>query len=315
MPTLPSRDPLCPFRFAEKRASRSDDVSNLCSNRDAAARARGAAEPASTAVAAARRPLLSLHGVRRLGSALVAVAVAAGCSVPRTVIPPAPSPDSTPAPVPVESGFLSDYSKLQPSEQFPALKFWRDDARTGGYRRLHVRPVGVWRGADRRLEDVSDEDLQYLADALYRAVRDRLAGSFDVVEEPGPGVLDIHLGFTLVTEPDQNIDFFSTAVPVRHLARREGPLVESTRRFVRDSALEAEFSEVDRTAPAERGKSRRTVRAAFFDARRDADTPKGNVNTWEDVHAVFAKWAAVLDERLEALRDGTFRPRLTAGEE
>ncbi|MFN2427918.1 MAG: hypothetical protein ABR587_15895, partial [Candidatus Binatia bacterium] len=81
--------------------------------------------------------------------------------------------------------------------------------------------------------------------------------------------------------------------------------VEGTRRFVRDCALEAEFAE---SGPP---KTPKRVRAAFFDARRGTDTPKGTVDTWEDVHAVFAKWADVLDERLESLRDGTFKPKLT----
>ncbi|MFN2427917.1 MAG: DUF3313 family protein, partial [Candidatus Binatia bacterium] len=122
--------------------------------------------------------------------------------------------------MPVESGFLSDYSKLRASEQFAAMKFYRDDSRQGGYRKLLFRPVGVWRGADRRLEDVSEEDLQYLADALYQAMHKRLSASFEMTEKPGPGVLEISLGFTLVTDPESSIDFFSTTVPVKDLSRR-----------------------------------------------------------------------------------------------
>ena len=251
-------------------------------------------------------------GPALLASAIAAAAFGAGGCVAHTVIPAAPAANSVPSAVPVESGFLSDYSKLQATEQFAAMKMYRDDSRKGGYRKLLFRPVEVWRGADRRLEDVSEEDLQYLADALYQAMQKRLGASFEMVDEPGPGVLDIHLGFTLVTHPESSIDFFSTAVPVRDLSRREGPLVEGTRRFVRDCALEAEFIEVDSATPSRRGvKTPKRVRAAIFDVRRGADTPKGNVNTWEDVDRVFAKWAEVLDERLESLRDGTFKPRLT----
>lgn len=248
-----------------------------------------------------------------VAAALLALGAAA-CSVPKTVIPAPPPPDSAPAPVPVESGFLRDYSRLRPSEQFAALKLYRDDSRRDGYRRILFQPVSVWRGADRRLEDVSEEDLQYLADALYQAVQSKLRSSFEMVDRPGPGVLEIDLGFTLVTDPDSKVDFFSTTVPVRNLSRREGPLVEGTRRFVRDCALEAEFSEVESTKVEPGGRPRRHVRTAFFDARRGADTPKGTVDTWEDVHRVFEKWAGILDERLESLRDGNFRPSLTVKE-
>ncbi len=311
MPTSPPREPLRSTCRAVTAAPRVPGPSGPLADPDLPGASVTLAAPAQRGPG--RLPATSR--ARRVAAVLAGFALAAGCGVPRTVIPSAPSPESIPAPVPVESGFLTDYAKLKPSEQFPALRIWRDDARTGGYRRLHVRPVEVWRGADKRLEDVSEEDLQYLADALYRAIRERLSKSFEIVEQPAAGVLDIHLGFTLVTEPDQKIDFFSTAVPVRNISRREGPLLDGTRRFVRDCALEIEFSELDRSAPVVRGKSRRSVRAAFFDARRDGDTPKGTVNTWEDVHAVFAKWAGVLDERLEALRDGTFKPKLTVRED
>jgi len=249
--------------------------------------------------------------VLRTSCVAAIIVLSSGCSAPRTIIPAAPAADSKPSAAPVESGFLSDYSQLRTTEQFAAMKIYRDDSRKTGYRKLLFRPVEVWRGADRRLEDVSEEDLQYLADALYQAMVKRLGRSFELVSKPGPGVLDIHLGFTLVTDPDSKVDFFSTAVPVKDLSRREGPLTEGSKRFVRDCALEAEFSEAI-GQPTKRGqKPNRRVRAAFFDARRGADTPKGTVHTWEDVDRVFTKWADLLDERLESLRDGTFKPRLT----
>jgi hypothetical protein len=240
----------------------------------------------------------------------------AGCAVPHTVIPAAPTDDAGPGPVPIESGFLSDYSLLQTTEKFPDLKLYRDVSRKTGYRRILFRPVEIWRGSDKRLEDVSEEDLQYLADALYKSMQARLDKSFEMVTKPEPGVLEISLAFTLVTKPDtRKIDFFSTEVPVKDLSRREGPLVAGTRRFVRDCALEAEFTEIVSAEKPKRGERRpRKIRAAVFDVRRGGDTAKGTVSTWEDVHAVFERWSGLLDERLESLRDGTFKPKLTVKE-
>ncbi len=248
--------------------------------------------------------------------ALAAMSVAAGCAVPHTVIPSAPADDSKPGPAPIESGFLGDYSRLQATEQFPDLKLYRDVSGKTGYRRIHFRPVAIWRESDKRLEDVSEEDLQYLADALYQAMLARLSQSFEMVTKPEAGALEISLAFTLVTNPDaKKIDFFSTEVPVKDLSRREGPLVAGTRRFVRDCALEAEFSEIVSAEKPKKGERRpKKIRAAVFDARRGGNTPKGTVASWEDVHAVFERWSGLLDERLESLRDGTFKPRLTVKE-
>jgi hypothetical protein len=257
---------------------------------------------------------------RRFFASLIAsaalAAVTTGCAVPHTVIPAAPDAATGPGPVPIESGFLADYSLLQPTEQFPDLRIYRDVSRKTVYRRILFRPVEVWRGSDKRLEDVSEEDLQYLADALYQAMQTRLAQSFEMVSKRAPGVLEISLAFTLVTSPDaRKIDFFSTEVPVKDLSRREGPLVHGTRRFVRDCALEAEFSEIVSTDKPKRGERRpKKIRAAVFDVRRGGDAAKGTVNTWEDVHGVFERWAGLLDERLESLRDGTYKPKLTVKE-
>src|SRR5205085_11263340 len=145
------------------------------------------------------------------------------------------------------------------------------------------------------------------------------------VSEPGPGVLEIRLALTLVFDPAKPIDFFSTVVPVPDTGAHSGKLTQATRRFVQDCALEAEFSESAPVVAAKsvHGKSaisaqrpghvKRAVRAAFFDARRGADTPKAAAATWEDLGAVFARWSEFLDGQLVALRDGTFRPKLTTG--
>jgi len=216
------------------------------------------------------------------------------------------------APAAVESGFLSDYAKLAPSEQFPDLRFYRDESHRTGYRRILFRPVEVWRGADKLLTDVPEEDLQFLADSFYQAVRGRLAGSFEIVDAPGKGVLEIQLALTLVTDPSSSVDFYSTAIPAKDVTPRSGALSPATRAFVRACALEAEMSEQDGSKPqGKKHRAPRTVRAAIYDVRRGDQSPKGNVATWEDVRGVFDRWAGVLDERLTALRDGTFKPRLT----
>ena len=39
------------------------------------------------------------------------------------------------------------------------------------------------------------------------------------------------------------------------------------------------------------------------------------VETWDDVDDVFARWADVTDAQLVALKDGSFKPKLTVGDE
>jgi hypothetical protein len=138
------------------------------------------------------------------------------------------------------------------------------------------------------------------------------------VDKPGTNVLEIQLALTLVTKPHQKIDFYSTEVPVRSLPERTKPMNPATVTFVRDCALEAEFA-VSGPLPANESgdkhrRPKRIVKASFFDKRRGSETSKGNVATWSDVDAVFDRWAGIMDSQLVALKDGTFKPRLTVRE-
>jgi hypothetical protein len=215
----------------------------------------------------------------------------------------------------VESGFLTTYTKLKPTQQSASVLFWRDPTLKRGYRKLLFRPVQVWRGADKRLDDIPESDLQYLADSFYDAMTERLADSFELVRKPGPNVLEIGLALTLVTKPNQRVDVFSTDVPVGELPERSSEMNPATIMFVRECAVEAEFS-VAQPLPKKAGvesrqRAKRVIKAAVFDKRRGHETSKGSVRTWDDVDDVFDRWAEVLDSQLEGLKDGTFKPKLT----
>jgi hypothetical protein len=204
--------------------------------------------------------------------------------------------------VPLESGFLSDYAVLMPTGQYPDLRIYRDANAQTSYRKLLFHPVEIWRSADRRLEDIPEEDLQYLADALYRSVESRLRRNFQLVRKPAPGVLEIRMAFTLVTKNPSPVDFFATEVPVEKLPPRSGRLDPNTRKFLRACAMEAEFAETTAASASSIGKpgppTSKVVRAAVFDRRRGSETSKGAVAKWEDVQSVFERWGALIDQRL-----------------
>jgi hypothetical protein len=54
----------------------------------------------------------------------------------------------------------------------------------------------------------------------------------------------------------------------------------------------------------------RTTRAAIVDRRSPEETPRGHVETWEEVTGLFDLFAERLHERLSALRRGDFKPLL-----
>lgn len=245
---------------------------------------------------------------------LLVTVTAAGCATGHG----AAAAISAPELAAVQSGFLTNYSKLVPSREFADIRVFRDDAAVKeGFRKVLFRPVQVWRGADRRLDDIPDSDLQYLADAFYRAMIQPLRDDFEIADKPGPGVLEISMAFTLVLVPNQAVDYFSADVPVPQELDRPLPMSAATQHFIRDCAMEMEFAEARPAAAGKAGakaaKSKRVVRAAFLDDRRASETPKGTVKTWADLDNVLAKWSQGLDDQLQSLRNGTWKPVFTEG--
>lgn len=202
---------------------------------------------------------------------------------------------------PVDSGFLRDYSRLTPTERWPSLLVYRDiDAGTPRYSSIRFEPISVWREAAEGAAPISDDDLQYVADALYQALRRRFETSFTLVDTPAPGTLEVNLALTSVTNAKARIEFFSTTVPAVDVQPRSGALNPALRDFLRTVVIEGEFID------SESG----TTRAAIVDRRNPDETARGHVETWEEVQTLFDRLAERLHERLSALRRGDFKPLL-----
>lgn len=249
-------------------------------------------------------------------AALATTALLAGCSASHDIAgPAAATAPSGSQPIAIESGFLDDYSGLKPSDQSPSLRMYRDDAVRGGFEKVFVRPVQVWRSAEKQLADIPDADLQFLADSFYQAVTDPLRDDFELADKPGPGVLEISLALTLVVDKTGKVDFFSTEVPLPQILERLKDMGPATQAFVRDCALEAEFAELvpAKSIGGKPAKSKRVVKAAFFDTRRGSDTPKDSVRNWEDLEKLFRQWGSRLDGQLAAVKAGTYAPAFTVG--
>jgi hypothetical protein len=237
---------------------------------------------------------LGMSSVRRSGAVVAAlcatVLLLTGCSAAR--------PRET---GPVDSGFLRDYSRLRPTERWPSLLVYRDiDAGTPRYSSIRFEPISIWREAIEGAAAISDEDLQYVADALYQALRRRFESSFTLVDAPAPGTLEVNLALTRVTNAKARIEFFSTAVPAVNVQPRSGTLDPALRDFLHKVVIEGEFIDSDSG----------TIRAAIVDRRSPDETARGHVETWEEVQNLFDRLAERLHERLSALRRGDFKPLL-----
>jgi hypothetical protein len=211
----------------------------------------------------------------------IAISLLAGCSARQKATPVTPSAET--------SGFLDDYSSLQPGGPNDVLLVYRNPAADWqAYDKVLLEPVTLWRSGKNSLAPIPDDDLLRLANDFDAAVRQRLGTHFTLVDAPAPGVLLVRLGITEARASDPVLDVLTatgeTTVPA---ASGSGPLSPELQKFVDAAAIEGEL----------RDAQTKTLLAQGVDRRRPGAAP---IATWGDLDALFARWADRVCGGLEA---------------
>ena len=188
------------------------------------------------------------------------------------------------------SGFLGDYSRLQPGGDGRALLVYRaPDANVRAYNKVLLDPVTVWR-APGAGESVSRADLQRLADLLYGMLNSRLRTYYVMVREPGPQTMRIRAALTEATPSNTTMDVMSQVGPISATAGAAKAMATGTPAWV--GAASAEIQVLD----AETGKEL----FAAVDRRVGEKTLTGSTEPWGDVTDTFGIWADRVIDRLQA---------------
>tara|TARA_B100000745_G_C20107827_1_gene379129 strand:+ start:257 stop:895 length:639 start_codon:yes stop_codon:yes gene_type:complete len=91
-----------------------------------------------------------------------------------------------------ESGFLNDYSNLRESTEVEGLLVEKyEHKHLGQYSKFIVEPIQIQFIPDAKGEKIDDETREELAEKLHDKVVAALEENYEVVDEPGPGVLRI----------------------------------------------------------------------------------------------------------------------------
>ena len=201
-----------------------------------------------------------------------------------------PSP-ATEAPIPqfVESGFLSEYSRLQPVKPGALRRTYRNpDLDIAGYHKLLFDRITLWRDTE-DTEPVESSDFQSVANDLYATLTKELGRTFELVSEPGPGVARIRIVLQDVDEPDDQLDVYVTNAQPVSLAS-DKPLPPGLLEFGRNAWVEGEI--LDSTNDA--------VIFAVVDLAADVVPHSAPMKTWHDLHAGFVAWADKMVRNLRA---------------
>lgn len=189
------------------------------------------------------------------------------------------------------SGFLEGYAALEPVDR--GFLHTSPAARWSSYDKVLLAPVTIWRAGKNSLDEVDEIELAKTATLLDRALRERLAKDYTIVDEPAPGTIKLSLAITEVLHEHEQISIITADVAGR-------PVPDDTEL----SAELEEFADVAMIELEARDATTRELLAAAVDTYIAPEgRAKGSAETWDDVARAFAWWADRLADWLRDARD------------
>ena len=193
------------------------------------------------------------------------------------------------------SGFLGDYSKLQPGGEGKALLHYvKPGVDFKKYNRILFPNVEIWGTPDSKLKDVPAEDLQRLATSLHGFMKQELAKDYTFVDTPGPGVMRLRVALTEAGKSNMAMRAMTTIVPQARLLSGVKKMATGTESWVGSAGIEGELSD------SQTGE----VLAQAVDKRSGTKSLEGlSTDPWSDMDKIFQFWAEKLRDRLWQARE------------
>ena len=234
--------------------------------------------------------------------AVLTVVLTAGCqSTPSASATASTATDAAPATAttkdkPTYSGFLGDYSQLQPAPDREGMMAYID--RSADYRRytkVMFDPTQFYVIPNPEYPEVPRDELVRMGDSLLSAFKKALEPGYQVVSAPGPDVLRVRMAITGI-QPAKPSAGVTDYIPIKALFNvgREvagaGP---------RTAEMAAEMEVLD--------PSGKRLAAATATRKGDKHLAQGAQITWKDLQSINDYWAKSFRQRLDELR-GTRQP-------
>jgi hypothetical protein len=119
------------------------------------------------------------------------------------------------APKDVQSGFLEDYSRLQPGPSDGIDKVYsKPGMDLKKYRRVMLEEAQFFLSKEAIDQGLHASELKELSDAFHRAIFEALGTAYPLVTEPGSDVLRVRLAITDIKTSNPAMSGITTVLPV-----------------------------------------------------------------------------------------------------
>lgn len=193
-------------------------------------------------------------------------------------------------PVPAFSGFLGDYSLLQPGGEGQALyRYVAPGVDWSQYKSVMIDPVTFWAAQD---SSVSPEEQEQLTTYFYNKLRESMVKYFAVVDQPAPGVMRLQVAITDVTAATPVLRTASVVIPQMRVVSRLKQFATGSFSFV--GSARAEMKLTDSVSGA--------ILAEGLDQQMGGNALKTAATwQWQDAERAFDHWCDVIATRLNEL--------------
>jgi len=233
---------------------------------------------------------------------LTAIGLSSGLFIAGCATPPTTAESYQP------SGFLQDYSRLQPApDGSGALVYRKPGFNLKNYNKVMLDPIKVWYRNDAEYKGIDPNELKTLTDYFQQALVKALEPAYPLVNQPGPGVLRVRIAVTELTPTNTGMTVVTLVVPYAAVADVASGGGTGSAPYLGDAAIEVEF----------RDSRSNELLAAYVDKRvgkkYDVDLSQGvgeavskgvdsyskAYSSWGYAQQAFDYWAQKLRRRLD----------------
>jgi hypothetical protein len=204
------------------------------------------------------------------------------------------------------SGFLGDYSKLQSKPDTGMIynyTYVKPNTDFTGYTKFLIDAITIFPNSAADFKGINTNDAalleKYFRDLMTKALT---AGGYQVVEEPGPGVVRIRAAFTDLVPVNPVMNTATTIIPQGRLLSGIVSKVSGSNLFVGQVGIEAAFldAQSNEVLAQDVVKDARKKYIPFTDRKFDP------TSTWGQVEQRIDQWAQWVVQRIRA-RQGKAR--------
>jgi len=195
------------------------------------------------------------------------------------------------------SGFLGDTSLLTPGDKEQAsLRYINPAAQWTQYKKVLLEPVTFW-GDDKT--KISAKDQQMLCNFLQEQLADQLGKKYELVNEPGEGVMRLQVALVDAESATPILRTVSMVIPQARLLSSLKYLASGTYPFIGGAEAEAKMTD--------------SVTGQLLGEWVDKRVGGGSIKTaaqweWGDAENAMKEWATMAATKLSSWTSGAVRP-------